>query len=176
MSASQWQFDDGGRSEAGFHGKTGDCLCRAIAIATGKEYAEVYAELTVLGWNCWESWNPSYRTNEAYWLNHSCYYDPVGDIYLFEEEFRQIVFWRNPDAGHAIASEAAPRRDSYLKSLGWQYTATSGVHLRADELPAGRLIVGIHEHWVAVIDGVLHDTWDSSRRGTARVEGYWSQP
>jgi hypothetical protein len=30
-----WQFDDGGRGAAGFKGKTGDCVCRAIAIATG---------------------------------------------------------------------------------------------------------------------------------------------
>jgi hypothetical protein len=51
-----WQFNDGGRSEAGFHGKTGDCVCRAIAIATGKPYAEVYSELEEFGWGgCEES-------------------------------------------------------------------------------------------------------------------------
>lgn len=41
----KWIFDDGGREAAGFEGKTGDCVTRAIAIASGKSYAEVYAAL-----------------------------------------------------------------------------------------------------------------------------------
>jgi hypothetical protein len=35
-------YNDGGREEAGFKGDTGDCVTRAIAIATGKPYKEVY--------------------------------------------------------------------------------------------------------------------------------------
>lgn len=38
----EWVFDDGGRAEADFKGTTGDCVCRAIAIATQKPYKEVY--------------------------------------------------------------------------------------------------------------------------------------
>ena len=38
-------LDDGGREAAGFRGKTGDCVTRAIAIATEVPYAEVYAAL-----------------------------------------------------------------------------------------------------------------------------------
>lgn len=41
----EWIFDDGGRAAAGYRGKTNDCVIRAIAIATGKPYAEVYAAL-----------------------------------------------------------------------------------------------------------------------------------
>ena len=37
-----WVFDDGGRAAAGFKGKTGDCVCRAIATATERPYKEVY--------------------------------------------------------------------------------------------------------------------------------------
>ena len=37
----KWIYDDGGRSKY-FRGTTGDCVCRAIAIATGKDYKEVY--------------------------------------------------------------------------------------------------------------------------------------
>ena len=37
--------DDGGRSAAGFEGKANDCVVRAIAIATGKLYSEVYSDL-----------------------------------------------------------------------------------------------------------------------------------
>jgi len=170
----KWQFNDGGRAAAGFHGETGDCVCRAIAIATGKPYAEVYDELSALGWNCWETWNRSHRTNEEYWLNHSCYCDPATDTYLFEEEFRQIGFWRDPDDNTDISNKEARRReDSYLKSLGWEYAETSGIPWHA--LPAGRLIVQISGHLVAVIDGVIHDTFDCSRGGTACIEGYWSE-
>jgi hypothetical protein len=38
-------YDDGGRSAAGFEGKAGDCVARAVAIASGRPYAEVYKAL-----------------------------------------------------------------------------------------------------------------------------------
>jgi hypothetical protein len=41
-------FNDGGRAAAGFHGRAGDCVVRAIAIATGKPYREVYDALNAL--------------------------------------------------------------------------------------------------------------------------------
>jgi hypothetical protein len=37
--------NDGGRAAAGFKGSTGDCVCRAIAIASGRPYAEVHKRL-----------------------------------------------------------------------------------------------------------------------------------
>lgn len=39
---------DGGRSAAGHIGRASDCACRAVAIATGKPYDEVYADINVL--------------------------------------------------------------------------------------------------------------------------------
>jgi hypothetical protein len=66
-----------------------------------------------------------------------------------------------------------------MKSLGWVWTPTmqigSGckVHLRADELPSGRLVVSVSKHLTVVVDGVIHDTHDPSRRGTRCVYGYW---
>ena len=45
----EYQFNDGGRSEAGFKGKARDCVTRAIAIATERPYKEVYDALNVLG-------------------------------------------------------------------------------------------------------------------------------
>lgn len=62
---------------------------------------------------------------------------------------------------------------------GWQWVPTmsigSGckVHMRAAELPAGRIIVRVSGHYAAVIDGVLHDTEDCSRDGTRCVYGYF---
>ena len=50
------------------------------------------------------------------------------------------------------------------------------VHLRADELPAGRIIASLSRHVVAVIDGVIHDIYDPSRDGTRCVYGYWTVP
>ena len=44
----KFNYNDGGRSAAGFKGKANDCVCRAIAIVTGKEYQEVYAALNEL--------------------------------------------------------------------------------------------------------------------------------
>ena len=41
-------FHDGGRAFAGYRGTTGDCVTRAIAIATGKPYQEVYDALNRL--------------------------------------------------------------------------------------------------------------------------------
>lgn len=67
----------------------------------------------------------------------------------------------------------------YMESLGWEWVATmhvgSGcqVHLRADELPAGRLIVQLSRHLTAVIDGVIHDTHDPARDGTRCVYGFY---
>jgi hypothetical protein len=37
--------DDGGRKVAGFEGRAGDCVCRAVAIASGRPYSEVYRVL-----------------------------------------------------------------------------------------------------------------------------------
>lgn len=38
-------FDDGGRADAGFRGKTGDCVTRAIAICGRLDYRTVYREM-----------------------------------------------------------------------------------------------------------------------------------
>ena len=42
-------YDDGGRAAAGYKGTADDCVCRAIAIASGMPYQEVYDALNVLG-------------------------------------------------------------------------------------------------------------------------------
>lgn len=43
-----FQFNDGGRLEAGYKGTTGDCVCRAIAIVSGLNYQQVYDDLNEL--------------------------------------------------------------------------------------------------------------------------------
>lgn len=43
-----WQYNDGGREAAGFLGDSGDCVVRAIAIATSLPYKHVYDQINVL--------------------------------------------------------------------------------------------------------------------------------
>ena len=86
------------------------------------------------------------------------------------------VYFDGSDASHGVHKQLYK---DYLKSLGWVWTVTmrigSGckVHLRDGELPMGTLIVTVSRHFVAVIDGVIHDTHDCSRGGTRCVYGYW---
>ena len=67
----------------------------------------------------------------------------------------------------------------YMKSIGWVWVPTmfigSGckVHLRDDELPTGRLVVSVSKHTTAVINGIIHDTFDPTRDGTRCVYGYF---
>ena len=71
---------------------------------------------------------------------------------------------------------------TYLEKLGWQWTPTMfigqgcKIHLKKNELPSGILIVSCSKHITVVKDGVLHDTYDCSRRGTRCVYGYWTKP
>ena len=138
VPAGKWTFDDGGRSTAvGFGGTspTGDCGPRAVAIATGLDYATVYRELAALNGG------------------------------------------KRPTDGTARKAV-----DKFLTDRGFEWVPTmkigSGctVHLRADELPAGRLVVRCSRHFAAVVDGIVRDTHDPTRDGTRCVYGYWKAP
>jgi hypothetical protein len=137
-----FQLDDGGRRAAGYRGKAGDCVVRAIAIATGRPYQQVY--------------------------------DLVNSAAMHERTGKRKRGKSNARTG--VYKTSIKR---VMKSLGWVWTPTmqigSGctVHLRGDELPSGRLVVSVSKHLTAVIDGVIHDTHDCSRRGTRCVYGYW---
>jgi len=43
-----FEYNDGGRKDAGYKGDTGDCVVRSITIVTGKPYKEVYDALNIL--------------------------------------------------------------------------------------------------------------------------------
>jgi hypothetical protein len=151
----RYVFDDGGRAEAGFKGETGDCVTRAIAIATGRPYREVYDALAT-GIKEFAATSRSRSAKRA---------GRGGGL--------RGTTPRN-GVGKAVYT-------AYLRSLGWEWTPTmrigSGctVHLQGGELPAGRLIVSVSKHLVAVVDGVIHDTHDCSRDGGRCVYGYWRQ-
>jgi hypothetical protein len=102
-------------------------------------------------------------------------YDALNDMARRERPSK-----RKPSRSSSRGGVYRVTSDRYLKSLGWRWTATTGigqgcrVHLREDELPGGRLIVRVTKHLTAVIDGVIHDVGIDLRGGTRCVYGYWS--
>lgn len=114
---------------------------RAIAIATGLPYRQVYEEL--------------HRRAKAI-----------------------AVTTRPGTKRHAVLNATTTPRDGvrrsayqpYLESLGWEWVRTTQTRLRATDLPHGRLIVAVPRHLAAVVDGLVHDTFDPTG---ARVFGYF---
>jgi hypothetical protein len=136
------EYNDGGRSLAGFKGTTGDCVVRAFAIASMEPYKDVYG---------------------------------LANEIAMATPRRTI---KRSSARLGVQNDDTRRLAERLGFL-WHPTMSIGsgcqVHLRADELPPGRIVVKLSRHVAAVIDGVLHDTYDCSREGTRCVYGYWSQ-
>ncbi len=124
-----WVYDDGGRAQAGyqFH-SAGDCVSRAIAIATQMPY-EVVVDIVD-------------KASHARGDSQSGVYDYATK--------------------------------GILTSLGWERKTTKA-HLNPDEFPPGRLILEVNRHLVALIDGVIHDTYDPSEYGSRRVYAYWTK-
>jgi len=147
-------YNDGGRSKYFDNKKVGDCVTRAVAIASGMDYKEVYDFLA-------ES-NAKQRVTIRQ-----------------KRSKRAMRKARKVTASHGISVTRKWFKD-YMKSLGFTWTPTmfigSGckIHLRKRELPNGRIICNVSKHSVAVIDGVIHDTYDCSREGTRCVYGYWT--
>jgi hypothetical protein len=123
-------YNDGGREDAGFKGKTKDCAVRAMAIALDLPYADVYRELAQA----------------------------------------------NKDAGRKKSVRRGVMKEVYstvLSQYGWEWRSApkfDGRKARYNDLPNGRCIARMAKHMAAVIDGDLHDSWDSRRK---MVYGYW---
>jgi len=143
------QLNDGGREQAGFKGGAGDCVVRSIAIAAKLPYMQVYEDLR--------------NANETY---------------------AQL---RNDRLARRLNDKGASPRNGnhrnvfhdYILGLGFEWVATMKVgtgcqvHLQPSELPDGILIVKVSKHLTAVVDGVIQDTHDPSRRGNRCVYGYY---
>lgn len=125
-----WIYNDGGRSKY-FKGQAEDCVIRAIAIATQRDYKAAYNEAKgVLG------------------------YTPRNGV-------------QNAHVRRLLAHFGGVWHPTMKIGTGCK------VHLRKNELPAGRLVCNCSGHLVAVIDGVINDTHDPSRGGNRCVYGYW---
>jgi hypothetical protein len=143
------QLNDGGREKAGFKGGAGDCVVRSIAIAAKLPYMQVYEDLR--------------SANESY------------------------AELRNDHLARRLSNKGSSPRNGnhrnvfhdYIVGLGFEWVPTMKVgagcqvHLRPNELPDGILIVKVSKHLTAIVDGVIQDTHDPSRRGNRCVYGYY---
>lgn len=144
----EYLYDDGGRAEAGYRGRERDCVARAVAIASRLPYQEIYQELVRIEGT------------------------RIEGSRLIGGSKRRVASARS-----GIRTDRQAFRE-YMSSLGFRWTPTTycRTHLRADELPSGRLVVAVSQHYTSVVDGVIRDTYDPSRMGARCVEGYWSIP
>lgn len=141
-----FQFNDGGRAEAGYKGFTGDCVVRSIAIAAKKPYKQVYKDLFRIAKN--------YKGNG--------------------KKAAQIKAKASPRLGvhkEVYHSYILGLGFTWVSCMG--IGTGCKVHVHPEELPEGRLILSLSRHISCFINGVLHDTYDCSREGTRCVYGYY---
>tara|TARA_S200000501_G_scaffold239451_1_gene224357 strand:+ start:395 stop:841 length:447 start_codon:yes stop_codon:yes gene_type:complete len=144
----EFNFNDGGRADAGYKGRTGDCVTRAVAIAAELPYQEVYNRLA--------EGNANQRVTKR----------------------SRKTTARQKTASHGISTTRKWFKDYMKSlGFKWVSTMGIGtgckVHLKSDELPSGRVITRVTRHYCAVIDGVINDTYNPSRDETRCVYGYW---
>lgn len=128
---TDFQFNDGGRAEAGYKGYAGDCVCRAIAIALELDYKETYLQLARLN---------------------------------------KIALGKR-SARNGVAKDAY---EKFLKDHGWVWHKApkfEGRKAKHYDMPEGVVIARMAKHLAAVVDGVVHDTWDSTQK---MVYGYYA--
>lgn len=136
MELMPYIYNDGGRSRYFKAKGVGDCVCRAITIASGKDYKEVYKALSKA---TGKSAREGQRTNTA--------------------KFKRFM----TGMGFVWVACAKPGE-------------TGAIHLFRSDLPDGRLVCSAAGHYVAVVNGVVNDTWDSRYNSfdePRRVYGYW---
>lgn len=130
-------YDDGGRALYFKAKGVGDCVCRAVAIASGRDYKQVYDAMR----------------------------SALGETPRNGVNTRSVKFKR------------------FMSSMGFTWTSCSGigsttaVHYYADEMPTtGRYVCMVAKHCTAVVNGEVHDIWDSRFNSFGqhrRIYGYW---
>lgn len=129
-----------------FKGFAGDCCCRAFSIGTGTDYKENY--------------------------------DLINQFAQMERTGKRKGKKRSKARDGVFRVTA--RKMAHYHGLKWQPTMLVGsgskVHLTADELPECTIICSVSKHFVAVIDGIVNDTYDCTREGKRCVYGFWYHP
>lgn len=143
-------YSDGGRSKYFQANNVGDCVCRAICNATGKDYKEVYDDLQKF---------VKYEKEHSKRTKHK--------------------FSENKSVRNGVPKALSRKYIERVLGWKWHPFMTIGsgcqVHLDENELPAGVCILKLSKHLTVIKDRVLYDTYDCSRDGTRCVYGYWSK-
>ena len=145
MSMINWKYNDGGRSKYFKRRANSDCVCRAIAIATETDYLDVY--------------------------------NLINEYAKHEHKGKRKHYISSAEEGVS----GSTLRKIMENHFHWKWHPCMKIgtgctiHLRAEELPKGRLIVNVSRHETAVIDGIIQDISDPSRDGTRCVYGYYSK-
>ena len=144
------QQHDGGRAEAGYKGSTGDCVTRAISIASGKPYQTVYDELAILSKAYMEKKRKRRRGVSSPRLG---VHKEVYHAYLLSQGFK----W-HPVMGIGTGCS--------MTLSGWIVNAY---------FKKGSYILSLSKHLTAIVDGIVLDNHDPSREGTRCIYGYYSK-
>lgn len=140
----EFTYNDGGRKAAGKSGSANDCVCRSIAIVTGRPYMEI--------WEAIAEGNFNQRSSGGKGKKWSADHGVMTTQKWFQDYMRSLGF-------------------TWVATMG--IGTGCKVHVKSAELPAGRIIIKLSRHYAAVIGGVLNDNHDCARSGTRCVYGYW---
>lgn len=152
----EWVRDDGGRKAANREGRVGDCVTRAFAIASGREYEDVWRmaqdiidEFVARGPN----------QSDRRWRRTRWTATPDGGLYDDEvAELGKRLGFKQISVTRLMVDGVVPsNRD---RSIGVKAAAT----LEPDS------VIWTASHCAAIVGGRLHDAWDSSRK---RVTSIW---
>ena len=129
----KYKYNDGGRMKYFRASNVSDCVTRAIAIATHRDYKDVYDSIKkIVG------------------------YTPRNGVANKDTE---KVMLACGGVWHACTSIGSGCK----------------IHLEDNEIPMkGSVVCKLSKHVVAVVDGVINDTYDPSRDGNRCVYGYWT--
>ena len=148
----EFKYDDGGRRKY-FKALTGDCVVRSIAIATGIDYKEVYGEMA--------------RRFKAAGYAKTGNADAVG----------------NDGSGRGWDIQQGTLRAFGFAPSTQVLRGRRSVESAWDEYgyQHGKCIVITRRHALAVVDGVVHDTWDSRQTRGGKPMGahevwIWADP
>ena len=128
----EYTYDDGGRSDAGFKGDTGDCTVRAIAILTRTPYPDVYRRMAACMKRAgFAASGNAYRQRPRRGLKPAISARALQDLVKASYGLRRVTLDRGP-------------RPTY--SHAWT------LH--------GDCLIGTAKHISAIVDGHLRDTFD----------------
>ena len=143
----EFNYNTGGREKYFKGTNVRDCVTRAITIATGMDYLEVYNGINAEAKK--EHQGKRMRTKST--ARNGVY---KGTIKRYIEG---VLGW------------------VWVPCMGIGTGCQK--HLNAEELPQkGNYILNLSGHLSCIKDGVLNDTYDCSRNGTRCVYGYWRKP